>query len=300
MNTNNDDIIKKSLLYMNYDSKKTLSENYQKVLLIEQTTTYKGPFYPSPLVPGSSETAGFGSYNYRGTGQYFKTGAAGSKFSVTATEFDGTVVVVRADDLGIKFRYKCKDNTKDSYKFNFKNGDIYDKGKWNKTCCTKVQNWNADYWNDEDGTDNWAIDGLGQLLYKDYCQAKTVKKDEKKNEYKLGGGGKGTSWNQNCKPNYYFGCMSTVIGQAQQCLKDQGLYPYAPDNKFGKKTREGVRSKLGKDTFSDSDLQTICKTNQGGGGEQQQQKDDLNIDNYTNTTPIGQNKQDTTWAGDLY
>jgi hypothetical protein len=309
MNIINEDSIKKALLYINYDSKKTLSENYQASLLLEQEVSYEGPYYPIPIVPGNSEKAGYGRWNYDiSAGHHFKSGSVGSKFTVNGTTTDSegqNVVVVRANDLGIKFRYNCKDNTKDSYRFKFKQGDIYSKGRWNKNCCTKVQDWNIDYWNDDDGTDNWAIKDLGPLLYRDYCQApeKNSEKviDYTKKKTKTGGGG--TGWNKACKGTYYVGCESTVVGQAQKCLKDQGLYTALVDNKFGKGTKDGIRKKLGKDTFTDSDLQTICNTTQGGGGTPTPTPtptETLDFDRDMNTVSVGQNKQDTTWTGDIY
>jgi len=301
----NDDTIRRSLLYMTYDSKKTLNENYKESLLLENVVSYSGPFYPKPLASGG--VGDFGDYNYK-DGKRFKTGVAGSKFSVAKTTIDsgGNVVTVIANDLGIKFQYSCKSNTDKSYSFKFNRGDIYDKDKWNKNCCVKAEDWNVDYWNDEDGTNNWAIPGLGPLLYQDYCVEKKdeVKKDPvKTKDWKDGGGvrndpGKDrkptTGWNENCKPNYKIGCKSITIGKAQQCLKDDGLYPYRVDDKFGRRTEEAVYKKLKKYNFTDSDLQTICKTTQGGGG------DDMDFDKDNRGGSEEREKEDTTWTGEVY
>ena len=103
----------------------------------------------------------------------------------------------------------------------------------------------------------------------------TPKKDEKVIDYtqpkketnyvtKSGGNNTGSvsGWNENCKGTYSKGCKTPEVGQAQQCLKDDGLYPYTVDNKFGRKTVDALKAKIGKTSFTDADLQTICKTKQ--------------------------------------
>ena len=93
-------------------------------------------------------------------------------------------------------------------------------------------------------------------------------------------------------------CKTPEVGQAQQCLKDANLYPYRVDNKFGKLTRDAVKSKLGKSSFTDADLQTICKTKEGSGSS----GDDLSDFNqdYNQEKGSDREKEDTTWTGDLY
>jgi len=301
--------LKRILLYMKYDNSKTLNENEKKFVITEENISYTGPFYPMPLAQGP--IGSFGSYNYK-DGKRFKTGEAGSKFTVEGSVVDpkDTVVTVLANDLGIRYRYHCKDNTEKSYAFKFKSGDIYNKEKWNKNCCAKEEDWNIDYWNDEDGTTNWAIPDLGPLLYKDYC---VVTDDEKKTTTppkktttppkktttppkKTTQTTTSTGWNENCKGTYSMGCKTSEVGQAQQCLKDDGLYPYRVDDKFGSKTRDAVKAKIGKTYFTDADLQTICKTKQGGGG------DDLSDFNNDGNQEKGGNQEleDKTWTGDVY
>lgn len=98
-----------------------------------------------------------------------------------------------------------------------------------------------------------------------------------------------------CKGTYSMGCITPEVGEAQQCLKDDGLYTYRVDNKFGSKTRDAIKAKIGKTYFTDADLQTICKTKKGGGGE-----DEYDFDKDMGGGSGGQEKEDTTWTGDVY
>ena len=239
--------LKRILLYMNYDNKKTLNENEKKFLINEENISYTGPFYPIPLAPGP--LGEFGNYNYE-DGKRFKTGVAGSKFTVIGSNITSkdTTVTVRANSLGIQFRYSCSNNSPKSYAFSFQYGDIYDKEKWNKNCCDKQQDWNVDYWNDEDGTKRWSIPNLGPLLYQDYCVTKEEKpkpSPEPKPKPKPSPEPKPKPSPEpkpkpspvviknKCKGTYSMGCITPEVGEAQQCLKDEGLYPYRVDNKFG-------------------------------------------------------------------
>jgi hypothetical protein len=88
------------------------------------------------------------------------------------------------------------------------------------------------------------------------------------------------------------------LGKHNNVLKDQGLYPYRVDNKFGKRTKNAVNQKLGKSSFTDADLQTICKTKEGSGSS----GDDLSDFNqdYNQEKGSDREKEDTTWTGDLY
>lgn len=112
-----------------------------------------------------------------------------------------------------------------------------------------------------------------------------------KPDYVPGGGGK-----NECKGTYSMGCITPEVGEAQQCLKDDGLYNYIVDNKFGSKTRDAVKAKIGKTYFTDADLQTICKTKKGGGGE-----DEFDFDKDMGSRG-GENQtiDDKTWTGDIY
>ena len=127
------------------------------------------------------------------------------------------------------------------------------------------------------------------------------KKDEKVIDYtqekkKKGGGGNvppvSSSWNTTCKGTYSMGCNTPEVGQAQQCLKDANLYPYRVDNKFGKLTRNAVNAKIGKSSFTDADLQTICKAKEGSGGN--------DFDRDMGVVSDEKEKEDTTWTGNVY
>jgi predicted HNH restriction endonuclease len=61
-----------------------------------------------------------------------------------------------------------------------------------------------------------------------------------------------------CSNTYSYGCKSEKIEEAQKCLKDQGLYSYTVDGKFGSRTLKAIKSKLNKTYFNDSDITTIC------------------------------------------
>lgn len=105
-----------------------------------------------------------------------------------------------------------------------------------------------------------------------------------------------TGWNETCQGTYSMSCKTPEVGRVQQCLKDQGLYPYKVDDKFGKLTRNAVYNKLGKSSFTDADIETICKTTSGGGGEPQ---DDFDLD-MGRRTGEEQEIDDKTWTGDVY
>lgn len=149
---------------------------------------------------------------------------------------------------------------------------------------------------------------LTDFLRKDW-KAETPKKDsEPVIDYtKKGGGGTGNNntsnktgngspvssgWNTTCKGTYSMGCNTPEVGQAQQCLKDANLYPYKVDNKFGKLTRDAVKSKIGKSSFTDADLQTICKAKEGSGGN--------DFDRDMGVVSDEKEKEDTTWTGNVY
>jgi|LauGreDrversion4_2_1035121.scaffolds.fasta_scaffold76377_2 hypothetical protein len=72
----------------------------------------------------------------------------------------------------------------------------------------------------------------------------------------------GMSW-KDCFGTYQKGCKSDVIEKVQGCLNDDtelNLNPkLATDGKFGSKTKDALVQK-GFSTFTDSDVETICKT----------------------------------------
>jgi len=144
------------------------------------------------------------------------------------------------------------------------------------------------------------VDGK-KISVLDFIQKYSAKKQEGDYrgdaEPKPGGGSSQPTSNnwKNCKGTYSVGCESQEVGTAQQCLKDAGIYPYRVDNKFGRRTKDAVFSKIGKSSFTDSDLQTICKTKQGGGGD-----DDMDFDKDNRGGSEEREKEDTTWTGEVY
>ena len=90
-----------------------------------------------------------------------------------------------------------------------------------------------------------------------------------------------------CSNTYSYGCRSEKIEEAQKCLKDQGLYSYTVDGKFGSKTLKSIKSKLNKTYFTDSDITAIC-------GRKQEEKP---LD--SESTPGGGSKkeEDYVWNG---
>ena len=63
------------------------------------------------------------------------------------------------------------------------------------------------------------------------------------------------SW-KDCKGTYTQGCKSDVIRQVQGCMN------IVTDSKFGPKTQKALESKGFKNGFTDKDVTTICKTSQ--------------------------------------
>ena len=92
-----------------------------------------------------------------------------------------------------------------------------------------------------------------------------------------------------CSNTYSYGCRSEKIEEAQKCLKDQGLYSYTVDGKFGSKTLKSIKSKLNKTYFTDSDITAIC------GRKQEERKSD------PESTPggggSGAKEEDYVWNG---
>lgn len=72
----------------------------------------------------------------------------------------------------------------------------------------------------------------------------------------------GTSW-KDCYGTYQKGCKSDVIEKVQGCLNDDKKLDLNPklvtDGKFGQKTKDALVQK-GFSTFTDSDVEKICKT----------------------------------------
>jgi hypothetical protein len=90
----------------------------------------------------------------------------------------------------------------------------------------------------------------------------------KKDTEDSGGGGKPrprTTWEE-CSGTYHKGCKSSngVIAKVQGCL---GI---STDGKFGSGTQSAVKTKIGTTTFTDADVDKLCKkegeTSIGGGG----------------------------------
>jgi hypothetical protein len=114
----------------------------------------------------------------------------------------------------------------------------------------------------------------------------------KKNDTKISGGGKGdenikTTKNDNTKVSklkdcptgpYSLYCKGDNVKKMQECLKKEGLYNYKIDGEFLKRTLEGVKKKLNKDTFTDEDIKTVCNT------KKEEDKIDFNDPFFTNKT----------------
>lgn len=110
----------------------------------------------------------------------------------------------------------------------------------------------------------WSCEG-GQLTVEFDGQKYTLKKKNKpKKEEKPkkqdnnngGGGGQGISRSRftDCTGTYSVGCKSEVIRKVQGCL---GI---TADSLFGSQTKNAVNSKIGKTSFTDADVNTICGT----------------------------------------
>lgn len=65
--------------------------------------------------------------------------------------------------------------------------------------------------------------------------------------------GKATGGYKPCTGTYSYGCYAVAIGEVQKCL---GVLV---DNKFGPKTLAALKAKANMETFTDSDIATICQ-----------------------------------------
>jgi hypothetical protein len=131
------------------------------------------------------------------------------------------------------------------------------------------------------------------------------KKEEKKEKVidytdknNKGGGGNNTQQKKqtpiqtyDCVNEFGVGCVKPEVGQVQQCLKDQGLYNYTVDNKFGSRTLKALRNAIGVSSFTKADITTICKSDKGGGGNQNDFDQDFSEK---------EKSTDTTWTGEVY
>ena len=379
----NEDLIKRSLLYMNYDSKKTLSENVDRVILNEATTgkeyilkmrynnrmsmalsTLKVP-KGLPITKrgnvieiGKPNTEHFYGYNCDTKNFGYMGSLTGSQGAAYEEDYFGKILDY----------YYCSGNPEEvdaaerhwDYKFGMgksrwadlwltlgKNGydfKLLDRDKkptndlakaeqlwWknfiiNKNLSKYVfisfgkptivsANLQRKYAGESDltkvilkmskGYEGSDVMTLKQFLDTDW-KAVPKKEEEKVIDYTQekkkasgggtgGGTGGGSKPKNECKGTYSMGCITPEVGEAQQCLKDDGLYPYRVDNKFGSKTRDAVKAKIGKTYFTDADLQTICKTKKGGGGD-----DEYDFDKDMGGGSGQQEKEDTTWTGDVY
>jgi len=358
----NEDLIKRSLLYMNYDSKKTLNENINNINLLTEDATSKE--YDLFIVRNSTGFAiqvfnlpnnlNIVSDNKKitiGTGPYKFTYNCGSKYFVydgTMTGSGGSTYTNKELSDLMESKY-CKSTSKTSsfdwmangnnnywtvLKRNLENNDLVRSVKessnekqgsfyyWNKfivwrnmpgnfishastTITGKISNYNGKYAGQNalsnieltlsNGEKSNVLDYITKYSSTISGRDSGVRNDPGKDktpkpDYTPGGGGK-----NECKGTYSMGCITPEVGEAQQCLKDDGLYPYRVDNKFGSKTRDAVKAKIGKTYFTDADLQTICKTKKGGGGD-----DEYDFDKDMGGGSGQQEKEDTTWTGDVY
>lgn len=102
-------------------------------------------------------------------------------------------------------------------------------------------------------------------------------------------GGKTGGW-KSCSGTYSYGCKSPEVGEAQRCL---GIYA---DNKFGGKTLNAIKRKLGKSSFTDNDLKNIiCKKPGGGGGKSEY---DFDKEDIGSETEVSQGPQ--SFTGKVY
>jgi hypothetical protein len=93
-----------------------------------------------------------------------------------------------------------------------------------------------------------------------------------------------------CSGTYSYGCKSDVIAKVQGCLG--GL---VPDGKFGPKTKAKLSAK-GFTSFTDADVEKICKTEEKLGSDVESQtlgQNQNDVDSNTNT-PSNPNQQDLT------
>jgi hypothetical protein len=93
-----------------------------------------------------------------------------------------------------------------------------------------------------------------------------------------------------CTGTYTYGCKSPKIGEAQKCMKDQGLYSYKIDNSFGLKTYEAIKKKLNKTSFTDADVNVIC-------GKKQDEKSPLDFEGGGGGS--GAKEEDYVWRGEF-
>jgi hypothetical protein len=91
-----------------------------------------------------------------------------------------------------------------------------------------------------------------------------------------------------CTGTYTYGCKSPKIGEAQKCMKDQGLYSYKVDNEFGLKTYDAIKKKLNKTSFTDADVNVIC-------GKKQDEKSPLDFEGGGG----GTKEEDYVWRGEF-
>lgn len=92
-----------------------------------------------------------------------------------------------------------------------------------------------------------------------------------------------------CTGTYTYGCKSPKIGEAQKCMKDQGLYSYKVDNEFGLKTYDAIKKKLNKTSFTDADVNVIC-------GKKQDEKSPLDFEGGGGS---GDKEEDYVWRGEF-
>jgi|694.fasta_scaffold108062_4 hypothetical protein len=353
----NEDLIKRSLLYMNYDSKKTLNENYEGLNRLTHERTNKN--YELTLLRGATNfalprinilkgsTFGLSTNRKEVMITYMKNNdviyMCGTKNfinfgSVYQNDEFAKLLDVECTQSGKKTTFDWMANGNDNYwavlKTNLEKNDLVRSVKessnekqgsfyyWNKfivwrnmpgnfishastNITGKISNYNGKYAGQNalsnieltlsNGEKSNVLDFITKYSSTISGRDSGVRNDPGKDktpkpDYTPRVGGK-----NECKGTYSMGCITPEVGEAQQCLKDDGLYPYRVDNKFGSKTRDAVKAKIGKTYFTDADLQTICKTKKGGGGD-----DEYDFDKDMGGGSGQQEKEDTTWTGDVY
>ena len=320
--------LKRILLNMKYDSKKTLSENLDRIILNEEEKPIEaldGGYHRNKNIylyvltgggPVISENPELGEKNDKLTvwevnfnnvkrwspnaGKFEKLttktgylfcGEKDGKTFATNTLKDSTESYSPVTEfepngtIGKQLRYWCETHTNEDAMKNVAKSAPGSPGKVKEmfdSLDTKLTGYFVNFGDLNKKVDNEEIKNT---------EDNTTNKIPKKTTIK-------SSWNTTCKGTYSMSCKTPEVGQAQQCLKDQGLYNLYVDNKFGSRTRTAVYNKLGKSSFTDADLQTICKTKEGSGSS----GDDLSDFNqdYNQEKGSDREKEDTTWTGDLY
>jgi hypothetical protein len=136
-----------------------------------------------------------------------------------------------------------------------------------------------------DGDDEWRDYVL--LPLRPAIRASKAASEKTNDDKKTGGGG--TSYKP-CTGTYQIGCMSDIIAKVQGCLK------ISADGKFGPKTKAALAAK-GFTTFTDADVDKICSGTEeklGSDVESQTLGQDQNVSNTNTDVTSNTNQPDST------